>query len=1127
MKNIPKSQLIVLEKKITGLVAALNEAVEWSNKYLKGEQRNSTNKRIKKIRRELKKIRFAIAQNPSAALYGESQVGKSYLISNLLSTYKDGLDGLWVKDYTQENTWYNLKRDFDPAGRGTEATSVVSRFSTHVDLIDNRYPVTIKLLSPKDIVLMLADSYFSDVKKHRNLPRIANIQEQIEKVGELIQNSRTNQQFLTEDDVYDIQEYLEKHFNNLTIDLLNSDFWDIVASNIYKIDYSEWSEVFDIIWGGNELISDIYQILVNELARLKFTPVVYTGFRTVLRKYGTLLSVARLKEIYGHGEVAEELENFEPEAKVISAENKNAVVTIKKSLLCALTAELVFKLEKDLEETKPFLKGSDLLDFPGARSRLVNEEADLGEEHISEMVLRGKVGFIFNKYSSQYLISNLLFCHNDKQCTARFIPDLLYDWITSYIGETPAKRQEFLNVSPLPPLFVVYTFFNTDIQYNVNTDEPSTLKQKWFKRFIKIFELEFVPKSEDKQWHKNWTTHQRYFKNNYMLRDFQYSDSFFRGYADEDKKEKEIVPIPQFPDYHKKLKESFIEYDFVKKHFRNPEQSWEAAATLNHDGSQLVIDNLTQVSTNYARTQKFVRELNALSKTLHDEMKSHHHSDDKDEEIVKANKKAGKIHFYMDVVFGGYPYAFGNFIKAFLIKESIVYNFYKDQLNNLEWIKHTDPSALIIIRKRCPALSPQKTYEENLEVVRAAYNFDTIEEAETYLIEAGINPEDLFYGQQNLIKSHSQVLAEKLRDHWFTNYLNKERFSYVIERGFNETALEDLFENIRRGYYIQNIDKIISENIREFVDGFDKVEVAEEMIADISASIINKFLTSMGWDFYSKEQLEGLRMTNNANQLNLNFKANQPPYEVVEEEQIVELFDNIDRYNELIGGPTIDHDAIKNFPNMWNISRWSDLMHISFIANCDIPTYDIFANKALGVIMDHLKAYHFEITQVEDIDMSTAQKNGTSNKPQSTLKGKTSLARFIKAQEKHYDTALKEIKSQKKRSHWMWYIFPQLKDLGKSQKSKFYGIENLAEAERYLKNPFLRMGLLEISQAMLDIDGKTATEILGKTDTRKLQSCMTLFAAAANSDPIFEAVLNKYYNGKKDQRTLQILNHKG
>ena len=132
------------------------------------------------------------------------------------------------------------------------------------------------------------------------------------------------------------------------------------------------------------------------------------------------------------------------------------------------------------------------------------------------------------------------------------------------------------------------------------------------------------------------------------------------------------------------------------------------------------------------------------------------------------------------------------------------------------------------------------------------------------------------------------------------------------------------------------------------------------------------------------------------------------------------------------------------------------------------------------------------------------------------------LSRFPKAQEQDYGQALREIRSGRKRSHWMWYIFPQIQGLGFSPTAQYYAIRDLQEARDYLAHPVLGARLKEISSALLDLNGLSASEIFGYPDDLKLRSSMTLFRMADLNEPVFLEVLEKYYDGKPDARTVEL-----
>jgi uncharacterized protein (DUF1810 family) len=133
------------------------------------------------------------------------------------------------------------------------------------------------------------------------------------------------------------------------------------------------------------------------------------------------------------------------------------------------------------------------------------------------------------------------------------------------------------------------------------------------------------------------------------------------------------------------------------------------------------------------------------------------------------------------------------------------------------------------------------------------------------------------------------------------------------------------------------------------------------------------------------------------------------------------------------------------------------------------------------------------------------------------------LKRFVLAQETDYEHALAEIRSGAKRSHWMWYIFPQLDGLGFSSTAKHFAIKSLAEARAYLEHPILGPRLIACADAALGVEGRSALEIFGSPDNLKFRSCATLFACVAPEGSVFDQLLQKYFHGERDPKTLRLL----
>jgi uncharacterized protein (DUF1810 family) len=140
-----------------------------------------------------------------------------------------------------------------------------------------------------------------------------------------------------------------------------------------------------------------------------------------------------------------------------------------------------------------------------------------------------------------------------------------------------------------------------------------------------------------------------------------------------------------------------------------------------------------------------------------------------------------------------------------------------------------------------------------------------------------------------------------------------------------------------------------------------------------------------------------------------------------------------------------------------------------------------------------------------------------------TLDDPFHLERFVRAQASAYARALEELRRGHKETHWMWFVFPQLDGLGASPTSRFYGISGPDEARAYLKHHLLGPRLIECAETLLQIEGRSATDILGTPDDLKLHSSATLFASLSAGHSPFERLLEKYFHGKRDDRTIQLL----
>jgi hypothetical protein len=295
--NISQEKLQKYVGKGNEVVKHYNEFVKWTNSYLEGDERAQMNYNIKKCRRGSNNIIKVLKPKPVIALFGKSQVGKSYLVDNILAT--DNEKQLKIPDYSDNGKLYLFIGDLNPEG-GKESTGVVSRFSIEKNSHQSTYPIEIKLLTAKDIILVLCDSYFSDIEVYINKDGIPKntIADFLAGINSLC--SSTAQNYLTDDDIYDIQDYLEKNFEdkkNILWNFIDTKYWHIIANSIIKIQPENWGNVFELLWGKIERISNLFNTLISELKRLDFSETLYAEFNSLLRIEGSILDVERVFEL--------------------------------------------------------------------------------------------------------------------------------------------------------------------------------------------------------------------------------------------------------------------------------------------------------------------------------------------------------------------------------------------------------------------------------------------------------------------------------------------------------------------------------------------------------------------------------------------------------------------------------------------------------------------------------------------------------------------------------------------------------------------------------------------------------------------------------------------------------------
>ena len=923
MKHYSEKDISTLKENIKLNINSLSDSVSWVETNLKYEEKNNLLLKLKNAKSTFNKIFNTIDSKPVIAIFGGSQVGKSYLIKNLLS--RKGQPFV-IKHKDKD---YDFLKDINPPGVGAESTGVVTRFTIDTVVKYDDFPIKVKLLSPKDILIIILDSFFLDLKKINAFLDRKELDLHVKSFESSYSSSK--QSVLSEFDILEIKEYFDNHLSKHTIlfeGLSETRFFERIGKIIEGFESSEWASIFNVLWNRNDDLTALFQKLIINLKILNFDSMAYLAFQEVLRGEGEILDVKRLKEL-----------NDSTKQTTIKKESGEEI-RMNLSLITALTAELIFSIPTELIEDKEFLKNSDLLDFPGARSRLAIEIEDIDAELIPDMLLRGKVSYLFNKYSDDFNINNLLFCTNDKQLDVNEIPSLLFNWISKNIGSNSFERSSALKESSVPPLFVVFTFFNNQLKFDTTNDfeyieDHKKLDYKWDTRFNRFFKNEIVTQTKD--WHTDWTKEQENFKNFYLLRDFKYSTDSFDGYEEigyELKLKEERI------SFLEKLKDSFLNFEFVMNHFDSPIHSWEDAANLNSDGSELIINNLSKVSNNLTKTNHYISKINALIIEVKKDLNKHLHTDDLS--ILRANsmKSVNEIQFSLNSILTKDLTAFNRMIKLSSLNPVEIYNLLNENIVvsiNEKSADNFDQTNILL--SQYPELKSVSSIDEAIEVLKRNLWLSSNEEVEIFLNQKGIKKENFFSTTET--KSKAQYFTELVLNYWRAKISNASNFEYFISNGLSQTSLFFLAEHWMKIIDNRNIKTKLERILNDVVSETATNRGVEEFLAETFSLIINEIVINFDLNYFTPEEL--LEIQNLKNNNNFNYYNTTT---LVDAQAIQHLFEN-----------NTDEKTTVNSVVLEKYNKWIEFFRISLLVNCGFVNYDENANNQLKELVNSFKEY--------------------------------------------------------------------------------------------------------------------------------------------------------------------------
>ena len=923
-------------------ISIINDSLLWAKEFGKD---SFPTEQFKEYRRKLSKIRKALTGNCSVAAYGESQVGKSYLMSSLLSSPE--------QPFLIENNGklYSFIDDLNPSGGNNakiESTGVITRFTIKEGALADNSLIKILNLSVVDIILLLADSYYNDIKINLDTALTSDvINRELEGLQSLWNGKQKQHDIISEDDIRDINDYIKDVIGNNAAAIYQSNFCKVVSTIIQNVPYDKWVDVFSLIWNKNSEINRLFATLINAYKKLSFKQEVYVPFDAVLRSNGTLLKIEWLDTVCG---VRTDTGNDDIYTNVYDAAGHLLAENYSKGELSALIAELTFELPESLANDRKFLRDMDLLDFPGARSREKYKESEISTV-LSKMLRRGKVAYLFNKYSRSLQISSVLFCHHNDQKAEPTIGETVNNWIEENIGITPEERAKVLHLTNgIAPLFLVATKFNIDLE-RTKADKPDSLESldKHWNRFDTVFPEIIKPNKWLDEWVVTASGGISPFKNIYPLRDFYWSgkNGLFCGYSDGAIKSPEtsVCIHPDYPDYFDKLKDSFLRNNFVQKHFSDPQKTWSEIATVNNDGSKAIIRDLDSISMvlEKARKERYLSQLETLKKDLINSLQVFYEPEDTESKNKKVRLIAGDIRRSLMHNVATNPAIFGRILDSLMVSPEVLRNIAYDIL-----VLHTDaPVDMGPIKfiRASAGIDISDPRELKVDKLLTYYILDTEEELSEFIKSQGFELEDVLSKEIRTLSSIGDVITKHIVDYWI-EHLNATAQNIVKSLPHADEVVFMLINLFNK----MGVREVISEKITRYTEIFAENE-QPNAIGDYAALTLNNFVSTVGRSYMSDDEIDELKTKAQNCKLPVDFSP--AGWDKTRKSQsLVDTLKIFDDSAKIVNQGHIDMSILRQLPFWNNYQRWENLVIIGLIYSSDISHCDPICNERVKDLIE-------------------------------------------------------------------------------------------------------------------------------------------------------------------------------
>lgn len=591
-----------------------------------------------------RKLQSSSSRRNSAGVFGPSQAGKSYLVSVLGKSKGKPL----IVDFA--GTPKNFIQEINPEG-GKEATGLVTRFTIVKGSRDVQHPVELRLLTETDLVKIIGNSFLSDFSQENRklgLPAEDTVRALMLKLEAAARPS--GPMHVDEIAMFDIGEYFRENFPVPTERLVNVGYFDALTRFGHRLPTPQRIELYSIMWGLSKDLTDVYLLLHKTLDTLGHPATGRAALDCLMPRARSIIDVDILKNHLGTPEDMADTISVVPELS--DGAGDGPVVQVPRAILTALVAEI-----KVVMADKPwnFFEHTDLLDFPGARSRekMIDLPSDTEDRTaaVRNMLLRGKIAYLFQRYTDERELTCILLCMPPSNQEVKDLTALVAKWVDQTHGSTPEARAK------LPcGLFFVVTKFDQELEAKPG-DTPGG--ESWLNRIDTRLEASMYQLYKQSEWLYNWDG--KPFANTFFLRnpDYKLPSVFTYGPASTTPPGETGVTSEAAPRIAANRK-GMVESERCRKHFASPELAWDSALLPNDGGVTYLVDNLERVLSPRLKTNQLAGRLLEQAQTLDGRMRRFYQADD---DASRDKKEAELTDMRMRLYRACADRSFANFVQ--------------------------------------------------------------------------------------------------------------------------------------------------------------------------------------------------------------------------------------------------------------------------------------------------------------------------------------------------------------------------------------------------------------------------------------------------------------------------------